>query len=377
MGKPIRVAHVMGHMIAGGVEATVMNYYRNIDRSRVQFDFVVDSDSTVVPREEIERLGGRVFVMPPYKNLPKYVNACERLFRERRPDIVHSNINALSVFPLAAAKKAGVPVRIAHSHSTANAREYKKTLVKNLLRPFSKVKPTHLAACSEHAARWLFGDDTVDSGAVRIIRNAIDLDRFSFVPSTRVRKRLDLDVHDDRLVIGQVGRMCFQKNQAFTLDVFDELTKIRPDSLLVYVGEGELMATLRIQARERGVDESVKFLGVRDDVVDLYQAFDVLMFPSTYEGFGMAMVEAQATGLPVICSDQVPREACIVPELVRSLPLGSARQWAQAIADTHIPLDRQSPTSGLDAAGYRIGKEAKTLCDWYESILDERRGVAQ
>mgnify|MGYP001287469878 CR=1 FL=1 len=138
-GKPIRVAHIMGHMMGGGVEATVMNHYRHIDRSRVQFDFVVDADSTAVPREEIESLGGQVFIVPPYKRLPQYLTACERLFREQKPDIVHSNINSLSVFPLAAAKHAGVHVRIAHSHSTANPREYVKTVAKNVLKAFSQI----------------------------------------------------------------------------------------------------------------------------------------------------------------------------------------------------------------------------------------------
>ena len=168
--------------MGGGVEATVMNHYRHIDRSQVQFDFIVQTDSTVVPKDEIESLGGRVFYVPPYSNPVKYVNACRKLFQQIHPRIVHSHMNAVSVFTLMAAKQAGVPVRIAHSHSTSNPNEKAKTLVKYVLRPFSKVYPTHLAACSEYAARWLFGDQVADAKQVHIIHNAIDIDRFTFNP---------------------------------------------------------------------------------------------------------------------------------------------------------------------------------------------------
>lgn len=137
MSELIRVAQVVGRMMGGGVEATVMNHYRHIDRSRIQFDFIVQNDSTVVPEDEIKALGGRVFTIPSYKHLSAYINACEQLFCDLKPTIVHSHMNALSVFPLGAAKRAGVPVRIAHSHSTSNPREYTKTAVKMALRPFA------------------------------------------------------------------------------------------------------------------------------------------------------------------------------------------------------------------------------------------------
>jgi glycosyltransferase involved in cell wall biosynthesis len=364
-------------MIGGGVESTVMNYYRHIDRSRVQFDFVVDADSTTVPREEIRDLGGRVFVVPPYKRLPSYMTSCEKLFREQKPDIVHSNINALSVFPLRAARRAGVPLRIAHSHSTANPREHKKTFLKNALRPLSRVEPTHLAACSDHAARWLFGDAAVDAGRVDIIRNAIDLDEFSFSPEVRVAKRAEIGVHDDQLVVGQVGRMCFQKNQTFTLEVFAQLLRTRPDAVLVFVGDGELMDGVRSRSRDLGVGESVRFLGIRDDVAQLYQAFDVLMFPSTYEGFGMAAVEAQSSGLPVVVSDQVPTEACVVRELVHSLPLTNSQAWVESLMRVEPSRKRDFRSDELAVAGYRIDDAAVALCDWYQSILHDGNGGAR
>lgn len=377
MGRPIRVAHVMGHMIGGGVEATVMNHYRHIDRNRVQFDFIVDSDSTVVPRREIESLGGRVFVVPPYRRLARYMKACEALFRETEPDIVHSNINALSVFPLAAARRAGVRVCIAHSHSTANARDYKKTLLKTLLKPFAQAEPTHLAACSRYSARWLFGDAAVNAGRVHIIKNAIDLDHFTFSPEVRAHKRVELGAREGQLVIGQVGRMCFQKNQMFTLDVFKELVRLRSDAMLVFAGDGELMGAVRAKARELSLEQSVRFLGQRDDIAELYQAFDVTVLPSMYEGFGMVAVEAEATGLPVVASDQVPDEARVVPALFDVLPLGDPRRWVKAVAGVDVRDERVSETQIVNSAGYRIEDSADEMCHWYQSLLADPIGVSR
>jgi glycosyltransferase EpsF len=148
--EPIVVAQIMGKWVGGGVEAVIMNYYRHIDRKKVQFDFICDEDSTNIPYEEIERLGGKVILCPPYQKSPKYLKFLKNLFREKKYRIVHSNINTLSVFPLYAAKKAGVPVRIAHSHSTSNPREWKKNIMKNALRPFSKKYATDYFACTEH-----------------------------------------------------------------------------------------------------------------------------------------------------------------------------------------------------------------------------------
>lgn len=370
MSKPIRVMHVMGHMVGGGVEATVMNYYRHIDRKQVQFDFVIDSDSTVVPHEEIESLGGRVFIVPPYKKVPQYFRACEVLFRKQKPDIVHSNINALSVFPLAAAKRAGVTVRIAHSHSTANPSEQKKTLVKNILRPYSRVMPTNLAACSEYAARWLFGDKVVDSDKVQIVKNAIDLNRFTFHSSIRDRKRTELGIDESQLVIGQVGRMCFQKNQMFTLDVFRELLKQRANSVLVFVGNGEQMTAVRSKAHEFGLDSSIKFLGVRDDVNELYQAFDVLLLPSKYEGLPVTGVETQALGLPMVASTEISDETFIIPDLVHALDLSQPlSDWVDALLSAATcSVSTADCQMRMANAGYEIQSSADRLADWYSRI---------
>ena len=366
---PIRVAQVMGKMLGGGVESVVMNYYRHIDRSQVQFDFIVQTDSTMVPKDEIESLGGRVFYVPPYSNPVKYVNACRKLFQQIHPRIVHSHMNAVSVFTLMAAKQAGVPVRIAHSHSTSNPNEKAKTLVKNVLRPFSKVYPTHLAACSEYAARWLFGDQVVDAKQVHIIHNAIDIDRFTFNPQSRAIKRDELGIGDSQLLIGQVGRVCFQKNQTFMIKVFSELLKSTPNAILAIVGDGD-DSKLCEEIHGLTIDRNVKLLGVRDDVADYYSAFDVLAFPSTYEGLGMASIEAQAADLPVVCSDKVPKEADLIPSLVRRISLDAGiESWVSAF-DAHESdaSGRVSHAQEIAKRGYAIHLSAAELVHWYEKL---------
>ena len=311
--------------------------------------------------------------------MPAYVRALHKLFVEQRPDIVHANVNALSVFPLGVAAQVGVPVRVAHSHSTSHSGEGAKTAMKMVLRPFSRLFPTDYAACSTVAARWLFGDGMVDAGKVHLIRNAIDINRFVFQATEREAKRAELGVRRGQLVIGQVGRLCFQKNQMFTLSVFARFLKDHPDAVLVLVGGGysgsHMMEDVRARIRELGIEGSVRVLGVRDDVNALYQAFDVLMFPSTYEGFGIAAVEAQTAGLPVIASDHVPRETDIVPGLMRFLPLRASdgsdaiEQWLNALHDV-APVDVRLDQSELvRAAGYDIADSAARLCDWYEQLV--------
>ena len=210
--QPIIIAQIMGKMIGGGVESVIMNYYRHIDKSKVQFDFICDSDSTNIPYEEIESLGGRVILCPPYQKLFQYIKFLTKLFKDNDYKIVHSNINTLSVFPLFAAKKAGVPVRIAHSHSTSNKKEWKKNIVKNILRPFSKRYATVYFACSELAGRYMFGDKSFNEGKVTIINNAIDLDEFKYDKKLRNKKRKELNIDEDTLVIGHIGRFVDQKN---------------------------------------------------------------------------------------------------------------------------------------------------------------------
>lgn len=250
-----------------------------------------------------------MILCPPYQKLAKYLRFLKQLFREKKYRIVHSNINTLSVFPLYAAKKAGVPVRIAHSHSTSNPCEWKKNLIKNALRPFSKVWATDYFACSELAGRYLFGNKAFDKGEVKIIHNAIDVEKFKFDPEARKKLRKEISIADDDFVIGHIGRFVQTKNHSFLVSMFAKLKKEKNNAKLVLVGQGPLINKIRQQADELGLAKDVLFLGQRNDVEKLYSVFDVFCLPSLYEGFGMVLVEAQSNGLAAIVSKNVPAEA--------------------------------------------------------------------
>ena len=313
--KPVIVAQIMGKWIGGGVESVIMNYYRHLDHKKIQFDFICDEDSTRIPYDEIKKLGGRVFLVPKYQKLPQYLKALKDLFRKNQYHIVHSNVNTLSVFPLYAAKKAGVPVRISHSHSTSNPKEWKRNIIKNILRPFSKRYATDYFACSELAGRYLFGNKTFDHGEVKIIHNAIDLDKFKFDPEARKKLRKELDIKEKTVVIGHVGRFVKQKNHDFLIDVFKEYHTKNPDSKLLLIGTGPLEEKIKAKVKKLNLSDSVLFLGQREDTNKLYSAMDVFCLPSLYEGLGMVLIEAQMNGLPCLASDKVPKEAKITENI--------------------------------------------------------------
>ena len=364
--EQIRVAHIVGKWLGGGGEAVVMNYYRNIDKSKIQFDFICDSDSTNIPYDEIESLGGRVYLIPPYQKIVKYHKELKKILKKNNYKIVHSHINTLSVFPLYAAKKAGVPVRIAHSHSTTNKKEWKKNLMKQFLRPFSKMFATDYMCCSELAGRWLFGNKEYDKGNVYLLNNAIDLDRFKYDKKLRDKKRKELNISDDTVVIGHVGRFVEQKNHRFLVDIFSEIHKENNNSLLLLVGQGPLMNEIKEKVKELNLTENVKFLGQRNDVDELYQAFDVFCLPSLYEGLPVVGVEAQATGLLCILSDEMTKETKVL-ETTKFLSLNtSAKEWSEVLLKEFKVFNRKNTKEEISRNNFNIKKETKKVEKLYE-----------
>ena len=335
--KTIIVAQIMGKWIGGGVESVIMNYYRHLDRTKVQFDFICDEDSTRIPYEEIKKLGGRVFLVPKYQKLPKYLKAMEDLFRKNKYRIVHSNINTLSVFPLYAAKKAVIPIRISHSHSTSNPKEWKRNIIKNILRPFSKKYATDYFACSELAGRYLFGNKSFDRSEIKIIYNAIDLDKFKFDPEARKKLRQEFNINDSTTVIEHVGRFVKQKNHDFLVDVFNEYHTKNPDSKLLLIGAGPLEEKIKAKVEKLGLTDSVLFLGQRNGTDKLYSVMDVFCLPSIYEGLGMVLIEAQVNSLSCVASNFVPQEARLDKNLAFQ-PL-DIKKFTAAIRPTRNEVD--------------------------------------
>ena len=367
--EPIRIAHIMGKWIGGGVEAVVMNYYRNIDRNKIQFDFLCDYDSTDISKEEIENMGGKVILIPPYQKIFKYQKKLKKILQQNNYKIVHSHINALSVFPLRAAKKAGVPIRIAHSHSTSNKKEWKKHILKSMLKPFSKVYATNYMCCSEFAGRWLFGDKEYEKGNVYLLNNAIDVEKFVYNIEIRKTKRNELGIKEDTVVIGHIGRFVKQKNHDFLIDIFDEFHKQNQNSMLVLVGQGPLQNEIEEKVKQLGLESSVKFLGQRQDVNELYQAMDIFVLPSLYEGLGMVLIEAQISGLTCFASSEVPIQAN-VSERVKFLNLCDDKKiWIEEMLNAN-PFERHvKDITKIKEAGYDIKEKAQDLARLYESYI--------
>lgn len=369
MGAPIRVAHVMGYMNGGGVEAVVMNYYRHIDRSRVQFDFIVCEDSSMVPIDEVVSLGGRVFMVPPYSHVLEYRRALVAMFREHSWRIVHAHLNALSVFPLQAAKIADIPVRIAHSHSSngGGKGEFVKDVMKTVLRSFSRMYPTDLLACSKVAGDWLFGSN---SGYV-VLPNAVDMAAFAPDKELRAETRRGFGASDGTFIVGHIGRMVPPKNHLFLLEIFRALLAIEPDSLLLLAGEGPLLDKTREMAEAVGVADKVRFLGQRNDAAALYRAFDVFCLPSIYEGLPMVGVECQASETPILTSEAVSREAAMTSlmefESLSSLPEVWARHLLSMRGRTFAPGD----AGGLTA--FDVVAAAKKLEVFYLNLNEGAR----
>lgn len=366
--KPICVAQMMTDMNYGGVEMVVMNYYRHIDRTKVQFDFIVLEGSSIPQREEIEKLGGRIYVVPRYTHLVQYERAIQKIFKENRYQIVHSHMNTLSVFSLWCAKKIGIPNRIIHNHSTAGKGETKKNLIKYALRPFAKMNATQLCACSRYAGEWMYGKNT----EFKVIHNAIDLKRYRYNETTRNELRKELGL-EDKFVIGHIGRLCYQKNHDFLIDIFDEVCKKREDAVLMLIGEGELEDEVRGKVHRLGLDNRVLFLGKKADAYRYYQAMDVFLLPSRYEGLPVVGVEAQAAGLVTIYSTEVSSEVAVT-ELTSFISLDkSAERWAEAVIEIGGKYKRRDTCEDLKKAGFDIKIEAEKLEQFYYSLMSYDR----
>lgn len=330
MGEPMRVAQVLNRMESGGIEAVVMNYYRHIDREKVQFDFYFFEGSSFPQRQELERMGAGIFPIPAYSRPVAYHRALYRAFKERKYQIVHAHLSTMSLFALFAAWCAGVPVRICHNHSTAHWGEGKKTLLKYLLRPFNKLFSTQYFACGETAGRWMYGVRCFDKGKVHVMPNAIETKAFAFDPAARRRLREELCIPEDAFVVGHVGRFMYQKNHRFLLQIFRQVLHGKENAWLLLVGDGELMEEIRGETVKLGLQDRVCFAGVRSDMAKLYSTMDVFCLPSFYEGLPVVALEAQANGLPCAFSDKMTGEVLLSDGALR-IPLGDAGQWAQAM----------------------------------------------
>ena len=363
--EPIRVLQIIGFVCGGGVEAVIMNYYRNIDRNKIQFDFIIDGYEKTALDNEISSLGGKVYKVEPYtKNPFKNIYQIYRIVKDNNYQIVHSNMNTLSVFSLFAAWLAGAKVRILHNHSTAVKSEKLRSAMKYILRPFAPVFANKYMACSKLAGEWMYGKKKMEKGKVKVLNNAINVDDFAYNSKLGEKLRQDLNIDKDTLVIGHVGRFMYQKNHDFLIDIFKEIHKQKNNSLLLLIGDGSLRVAIEAKVQNYGLKDCVKFLGLRKDVKDLYNAMDVFVLPSWYEGLPVVSVEAQANGLPCFISDKVSKE-CNLSSSMYFISLDkNARDWSKEILDSNITRNKNAKQE-LIANNFEIKNEARKLIDLY------------
>lgn len=369
MNEPIRVLQVMASLDRGGAEAVVMDWLRSMDRSRVQFDFVVNEGGPYSFEEEAEELGSRIVRAPRFRgwNAASYAIWWRNTFASH-PEwgIVHAHHTVPAFIYLSVARRLG-RATVAHSHNAGRDRNLDGVIRGVLRRPLRLVAETHLA-CSEDAGDWMFGKNT----NVRVVHNAINTAKFAFDEEDRLRVRRELN-WEDAIIVGHVGSFMRQKNHSRLLQIFAEFWEAEPRARLLLVGDGGLRSQLQRQAGELGIDDNVLFVGVRKDIPALLSAMDIFLFPSHYEGLGVALIEAQASGLPCLASDVIPRDAKLT-DLVSFLPLDAPDSlWVDAARQSLGRGPRKSHAEEVKAAGYDSNATASEMQNFYQT-LQPRRG---
>lgn len=366
----IKVAIVMGKFTSGGIKSVITNYYSNVDRNKISFDLLIDNNSPIDDYSEIETIGGRVCKISTLSNPFKYISQIYKLSKENKYDIIHGYVNALNVFSMFAGKMAGVPVRIAENLSSAHPGE-KKTIVKNILKPFSKIFPTDLAACSKSCGEWLYGKKDIESGKVRIFNNAISLKKYTYDKELRDNVRNSLGLSDENFVLGHIGRYQYQKNHNFLIDIFDEVYKRDKNSRLLLVGYGDLKEEIFNKINSLGLKDAVIDMGATENIAGLYNAMDVFVLPSFYEGLPVVGIEAQATGLPCVFSTEVTKETGVIPDTKFVELSENKEKWADEILKIRDNYKRVNTEKYIIDAGFDIETEGRKLQDYYFDLISK------
>ena len=361
----LRVAIIAGVLHTGGKRNLIMEYYRHIDRNKVQFDFICDSDSNGIPEDEIQSLGGKVYIVPPYRNLIPHLKATYRILKDNRYEVMHAFDNTLNIFPMFLGWKAGVKVRISESISKGDKNE-KKTFIKYLLRPFSKWFTNCYMANSIDCGIWQFGEKAYKQGKIEIFKTVINASEQAFDKELRERTREKFG-WQDKIVYGFIGRYVAQKNPLFLIDIFHELSIRQKSAVLVMIGFGELEEAMHAKIKQYGIADKVIDLGRRDDIKQFYNAFDAFLLPSLYEGMPVVGIEAQCAGLPIFFSTNITTETT-ASELAHYISLQeSPTVWAEQIIQAvhkNMPL-RRSYAKEIISSGFDSSSEARRMQNLY------------
>ena len=366
----IKVAIIGGKIDSGGKKNLIMEYYRHIDREKVQFDFICDSDSQAIPFKEIEELGGRVFQIAPYQHIFKNMTDMRLLFKENKYSVVHAYNSSMNLFPMFVAKQCGIPVRISESLSMAHVAD-RKTILKKMLRPMSKWFANYYIACGDDCGRWQFGDAALDEGKVDVFKTVINTEFNSYKPEVRAKTRKEYG-WEDKIVIGHIGRFTAQKNSVHVIEIFGAVAQKEPNAVLCLIGDGELKEEMMQKIDELGIRDQVAYLGRREDIQQFYNAMDCFILPSLYEGLPVVGLEAESCGLPMFFSTEVTLEANAC-ELGHFIALSeSVDVWADEILKAtveNMPI-RRSHAKEVAMAGFDSSSEAMRMQKYYLDAIE-------
>lgn len=369
--KPIRILQVVPNMHAAGLETLIMNLYRNIDRTKIQFDFLVHYTERCFYDDEIEALGGHIYRLSLREdgNLVKYIKDLKKFFSKHQYMIVHGHMASTACFYLKYAKKYNVPIRILHSHNTSTERNLKGKIKKQMLK-ISTLYANEYFACGNDAGKFLYGNNKFE-----IIHNAIDLNKFKYDDKTRNSARKKYNLHDD-FVIGHIGRFNSQKNHKFIIEIFEKYHNLHLKSKLVLIGEGELEKEIKQIVKDKGLEQCVLFLGVLKDTNSIYNMLDAFVLPSLFEGLPVVGVEAQAAGCNIIMSDKITKEVKVT-NYVKYLPIDtsdSIDKWVTELENISMNKEKKKNDvyMQLTKAGFNASEEAKRLQKIYLKLLTKK-----
>lgn len=328
----VKILHIVNQMNYGGVEALLMNIYRNINREKFEFHFAVCFQGNY--DEEIINLGGKIHILPhPSTGLVNYLKAFTSLIKKEQYHVLHSHVFYFSGFLMPIAKKEKIPIRIVHSHTThVNQNGIKRKIYNHLMNLSIQKYSTNLLGCSTDACLALFNKTPITNDKLIIFPNAIELNKFQSVILTKDEAKKSFNIDPQCKVIGHVGRFVESKNHIRIIEIFSELLKSNPSSVLILVGDGPELSNIEYEVQKRNLDKQVFFLGARSDIPTIMKSFDVFLFPSIYEGLGIVLIEAQAAGIPCIASSVVPKEVDMKLNLLEFISLDSNNDvWSRAI----------------------------------------------
>ena len=367
--KPIRILQTSFTHNLGGIEMIIMNIYRHIDRDKIQFDFIDDCGG-IYYKEEIEKLGGRIIKLPTRReNYFEYKKIINKIMSSGEYTAVHCNCLSVANIDIAkAAYKYGKTKVIIHSHQDMKLRNLKSELLHRYNRIWLSRRNIVRLACSEKAARWIHGNKVTDLGKVKILHNAIDIEKFKYNSKIEKEYRDLLDLND-KYVIGCVGRFAYQKNYEFLAEIFKEIKNIQPDAVLVCVGgDGGMEKNTLSIFSQLDIINSVRLLGIREDVEKVMQTFDAFVLPSRWEGLGIVYIEAQAAGIMSFASDVVPKEAKVT-NLLNYISLNEKPDvWARKIIKSSSMYSKEDTTAEIKKYGYDINIVSKEMQKLYLEI---------